>query len=141
VRPEGRRYLAPEPFSPLMVEALAPEAALKRVLASAGATAPRRDPLDARVIQEVTNRTGHVINDPAEVGGWPALRSGPVLADADGDGMPDRWEAAHGSDPRGFDAWQDVDGNGWADLEDYLNQRADPSLLPQGNPDHRAVGD
>jgi hypothetical protein len=44
--------------------------------------------------------------------------------------MPDEWEVAHGSDPRGFDAWEDIDSNGWADLEDYLNQRADPSLLP-----------
>jgi pectate lyase len=129
VRPEGRRYLAPEPFAPLTVEALAPEAALERVLASAGATAPGRDPVDTRVIEEVISRTGRVINDPAEVGGWPALRSGPVLADGDGDGMPDRWEAAHGSDPQAFDAWQDVDGNGWADLEDYLNQRADGAVL------------
>jgi pectate lyase len=124
VRPESRRYLAPEPFSPLTVQALAPEAALERVLASAGATAPRRDSLDLRAIEEVMTRTGHVINDPAEVGGWPALRSGPVLADVDDDGMPDTWEAAHGSDPGAFDAWADVDGNGWADLEDYLNEGA-----------------
>jgi pectate lyase len=124
VRPEGRRYLAPQPFSPLRVRALAPEAALERVLASAGATAPRRDLADLRVIEEVMSRTGHVINDPAEVGRWPDLRSGPVLADADGDGMPDQWEAAHGSNPQAFDAWQDVDGNGWADLEDCLNERA-----------------
>jgi pectate lyase len=130
VRPEGRRWLAPEPFSPLTVEALAPEAAFERVLASAGATAPRRDSLDSRVIEEVMSRTGQVINDPAEVGGWPALRPDPVLADADGDGMPDPWEAAHGSDPGAFDAWQDVDGNGWPDLEDYLNLRAAGTALP-----------
>jgi Bacterial TSP3 repeat len=94
------------------------------VLASAGATAPARDPLDQRVLDDVVNRTGHVINDPAEVGGWPELRSGPILADADGDGMPDEWEAAHGSDSGAFDAWADSDRNGWADLEDYLNERA-----------------
>jgi hypothetical protein len=130
VRPESRRYLVPEPFAPLTVRALAPETALERVLARAGATAPARDSLDRRVIDDVVNRTGHVIDDPAEVGGWPALRSGPALADADGDGMPDQWEHAHGSDPGAFDAWQDVDRNGWADLEDYLNQRADGAVLP-----------
>lgn len=124
VRPEGRRYLAPQPFLPLTVQALAPGAALDRVLANAGATAPRRDRLDQQVVEDVIGRTGKVINDPAEVGGWPELRSGSVPADADGDGMPDAWEAAHGSDPRGFDAWQDIDGNGWTDLEDYLNERA-----------------
>jgi hypothetical protein len=141
VRPESRRYLAAEPFSPLTVEALAPEAALERVLASAGATAPSRDHLDRQVVEDVIGRAGTVISDPAEAGGWPALRSGPAPADADGDAMPDAWEVAHGSDPQGFDAWEDVDGNGWADLEDYLNQRADPSLLPPGSPDHRGVRD
>jgi pectate lyase len=130
VRPEGRRYLASEPFLPLMVQALAPEAALERVLASAGATAPRRDRLDQQVVEDVIGRAGRVISNPAEVGGWPELRSGPVPADADGDGMPDGWEVAHGSDPRAFDAWEDVDGNGWADLEDYLNQRGEGSSPP-----------
>jgi hypothetical protein len=130
VQPEGRRYLVPEPFLPLMVEALTPDAALERVLAGAGATAPRRDRLDRQVVEDVLGRTGKVINHPAEVGGWPELASGPVLADGDGDGMPDPWEVAHGSDPGAFDAWQDADGNGWADLEDYLNQRADVAVLP-----------
>jgi len=123
VRPEARRYLAPQPFLPLTVEALPAEAALERVLASAGATAPRRDALDQQAVDDVIDRTGHVIDDPTEVGGWPLLRSGPVPADSDGDGMPDAWESAHGSDPSAFDAWQDTDGNGWADLEDYLNER------------------
>jgi hypothetical protein len=42
--------------------------------------------------------------------------------------MPDEWESGHGSDPRAFDAWQDADGNGWANLEDYLNERAASGL-------------
>ena len=124
VRPDGRHYLAAEPFSPLTVEALAPEAALEWVLANAGATAPRRDPLDRQVVEDVINRTGHVVGDPAEAGGWPSLSSGPVPVDSDGDGMPDPWESAHGTDPQAFDAWRDADGNGWANLEDYLNERA-----------------
>lgn len=127
VRPEGRRYLAAEPFQPLTVAALPPDAAMARVLEGAGATAPARDALDRRVIEEVRGRTGRVINDPAEVGGWPELRAGPAPADADGDGMPDEWERRHGSDPHAFDAWADVDGNGWANLEDYLNERAQVS--------------
>ena len=124
VRPDGRHYLAAEPFSPLTVEALAPGAALEWVLANAGATAPRRDPLDRQVVEDVINRTGHVVGDPAEAGGWPSLSSGPVPVDSDGDGMPDPWESAHGTDPQAFDAWRDADGNGWANLEDYLNERA-----------------
>ena len=128
VRPDGRHYLAAEPFSPLTVEALAPGAALEWVLANAGATAPRRDPLDRQVVEDVINRTGHVVGDPAEAGGWPSLSSGPVPVDSDGDGMPDPWESAHGTDPQAFDAWRDADGNGWANLEDYLNERATGGL-------------
>lgn len=124
VRPDDRGYLAPEPFQPLTVEALAPEAALERVLANAGATAPTRDRLDRQVIEDVINRTGHVSGDPADVGGWPSLRSGAAAVDADADGMSDQWEIGHGSDPQTFDAWRDADGNGWANLEDYLNERA-----------------
>jgi hypothetical protein len=81
------------------------------------------------VVEGVINRTGHIIDDAATAGGWPSLRSGPVPVDADGDGMPDQWELAHGSDPQAFDAWGDADGNGWANLEDYLNERAAASLV------------
>jgi pectate lyase len=124
VLPDHRRYLAPEPFAPLTVDALAAEAALEWVLVHAGATVPTRDPLDRQVVEDVVNRTGHVISDPAEVGGWPSLGSGPVPVDSDEDGMPDQWETGHGTDPHAFDAWHDADRNGWANLEDYLNERA-----------------
>jgi hypothetical protein len=124
VRPDGRGYLSPEPFLPLAAEALASEVALERVLAQVGATAPMRDRLDRQAVDDVINRTGQVIDDPAEAGGWPDLRSGPAPADRDADGMPDPWESGHGTDPHAFDAWQDADGNGWPNLEDYLNERA-----------------
>jgi pectate lyase len=99
------------------------------VLANAGAIAPSRDALDRRAVDDLRHRTGSVISDPAEVGGWRQLRSGPVPTDADDDGMPDTWEVSHGSDPSAFDAWRDVDGNGWANLEDYLNERAEVTVL------------
>jgi hypothetical protein len=124
VRPDDRGFLAPDPFLPLAAEALTPEVALERVLAQAGAIAPARDRLDRQAVEDVINRTGQVIDDPAKVGGWPDLRSGPAPADSDADGMPDQWESGHGTDPRTFDAWQDADGNGWTNLEDYLNERA-----------------
>jgi pectate lyase len=124
VHPDSRAWVAPQPFQPLTVEALAATAARDVVLANAGATRPARDGLDQRAIDDVINRTGRVVNEPEEAGGWPSLGSGPVPTDADDDGMPDAWEAVHGTDPQAFDAWGDADGNGWANLEDYLNQRA-----------------
>jgi hypothetical protein len=129
VEPEARRYLVPQPFQPQMAEALEPEAALAWVLAHAGATAPARDRLDRQVVEEVVGRSGRVISDPADAGGWPELQAGPAPQDSDADGMPDGWETAHGSDPQRFDAWRDADGNGWADLEDYLNERAQDATV------------
>jgi pectate lyase len=125
VAPPGvRAWLVSEPFQPLTVAPIAADAARDFVLANAGATRPARDALDQRAIEEVLNRSGRVIDDPVEAGGWPRLSSGPVPPDSDGDGMPDPWEVSHGTDPQAFDAWSDADGNGWANLEDYLNARA-----------------
>ncbi|MGH6897121.1 MAG: hypothetical protein ACREJ5_11335 [Geminicoccaceae bacterium] len=122
--PDDRAWLVSEPFQPLTVTALPAAAARDVVLANAGATRPARDALDRRAIEDVINRAGRVVDQPAEAGGWPDLRSGPVPPDADGDGMPDEWEAAQGTNPRVFDAWSDADGNSWPSLEDYLNERA-----------------
>lgn len=43
------------------------------VLANAGATLPARDAVDTRIINDVINGTGGLIDDPSEVGGWPEL--------------------------------------------------------------------
>jgi hypothetical protein len=43
------------------------------VLANAGARPADRDPVDRRIVDEVTNRTGRVISSQDQVGGWPTL--------------------------------------------------------------------
>jgi hypothetical protein len=128
VRPDDRAWLVTEPFQPLTVAALPAAAARAFVLANAGATRPARDSLDRRAIEDVSDRTGRVLSDPEDAGGWPSSRPAIGPVDPDQDGMPDEWESGHGSDPRAFDAWQDADGNGWANLEDYLNERAASGL-------------
>jgi hypothetical protein len=45
--------------------------ALRAVLAGAGATLPRRDGVDRRLVREVEERTGSIIDSQREVGGWP----------------------------------------------------------------------
>ena len=94
-----------------------------RVLAGAGAGAGRlRDPVDARIIEGVRDRTGRIIDSQTRVGGWPALEAGSPWVDSDGDGMPDDWERTQGLDPAApADGNADRDGDGFTNLEDWLN--------------------
>jgi pectate lyase len=122
---QDRRFLAakrqPAPF----VATTLAERAYTDVLERAGATLPRRDAVDERIIEGVHEREGEVIDDPSEVGGWPTLASGTPPVDSDHDGMPDAWERRFGLDPHNPDDRNgDVVGNGYTNLENYLNELA-----------------
>ncbi len=51
---------------------------------------------------------------------WPTLAQTTPQADSDGDGMPDTWETANGTDPHAADANTLAD-NGYANIENYAN--------------------
>ena len=96
--------------------------ALERVLSQAGASRPRRDAVDRRLVQEVRTGKGKIIRSIAEVGGWPELASGTAPVDGDQDGMPDEWETAHSLDPvTADDNRLDPDNDGYTNIEEYLN--------------------
>ncbi|MDB5455312.1 MAG: pectate lyase [Caulobacter sp.] len=118
---EGYRQAAPIDVAPVKPEPAA--SAYERVLADAGASV-WRDPVDRRVIAGVRTKTGKVIDNQDEVGGWPALPLGVAAPDRDGDGMPDAWEKAHGLDPAQADDGAVRNGDGWTHLEDYLADAA-----------------
>ena len=87
-----------------------------------GATRPVRDAVDQRIIQSVRKRTGSIIDSPKQVGGWPEYRTGNLPADSDGDGMPDKWEKKHHLNPNDpTDANRDNDGDGYTNIEEFLN--------------------
>ncbi|HDZ21542.1 hypothetical protein LCGC14_0124050 [marine sediment metagenome] len=110
------------------------------VLPYVGATLPRRDSADARLVQEVHDRTGTIISHPRQVGGWPELRSVAPPADADTDGMPDAWEKTHGFDPNiAADGNADADKDGYTNVEEYLND-TDPRK-PEATGQHPAQPD
>jgi pectate lyase len=95
------------------------------VLKYAGATRPERDAIDTRIVGDVQNGTGGIIDSPADVGGWVTMWQGTPPSDQDHDGMPDDWETAHGLDPRNAaDSAKDRNGDGYTNLEEYLNSLA-----------------
>ena len=96
--------------------------AYDEVLRGSGASLPRRDAIDARLVRQIATGKGNLIDSQKQVGGYPALRWVPGPADRDQDGMPDSWETKHGLDPRDFgDAAKDKDGDGYTNIEEWLN--------------------
>lgn len=114
--PAARAALVAAPVCPITIKPMPGRLAFGAVLKAAGAFP--RDDVDTRLVSEVRSRTGR-IGRPNRV--LPPISTGAVYQDSDGDGMSDRWEAAHGCDPRSNDAWRDANGNGWANLDEFLN--------------------
>lgn len=121
VSPEGRGSMVGQPFPAPEVRTTGAEQALEEVLAGAGASFPYRDSADSRVVRDVRNGTGRIIDDPWEVGGWPTLPSGAPPEDSDRDGMPDAWEVDRGLRPHVDDSRGDHDDDGWTNIEEYVN--------------------
>nr|MBP3282264.1 hypothetical protein [Treponema sp.] len=108
----------------------------KSVLAQSGATLPRRDAIDARIVYETKSGTGRYINTDHEVGGYPCLVSETRAADwdSDGDGMPDFWEKKNGFNPADSSDGALIAKNGYSNLENYLNSLVPNNYSPE-NPE------
>jgi large repetitive protein len=109
--------------------------AYQHVLAGAGAALPKRDAIDARVVQDVKNGTGQHINSLLEVGGYPDyLAVASTVVDQDHDGMDDAWEMANGLSPADpFDRnLTNLSPEGYTNLEVYLHD-----LIVKGNADNK----
>ena len=84
----------------------------------------KRDAVDLRIINNVTHGNfSDYLHSQDEVGSWPELNTYNVLTDTDRDGMADTWELMKGLDPnRSGDRNADRDGDGYTNLEEYLNE-------------------
>jgi pectate lyase len=118
---------ADKAFAAAAVATDPPEAAFAKVLERAGATRPDRDAIDLRVVEEVRQGAGRIIDSQRDVGGWPSYPAGDPPADGDGDGMPDEWEKQHGLAPAdATDGILDADSDGYTNIEEFLND-TDPN--------------
>ncbi|HSC55039.1 MAG TPA: hypothetical protein VLC98_15515 [Phnomibacter sp.] len=139
-----------EPFPMAKVVILPAQDAYSYVLANVGATLPRRDPVDTRIVEEV--RTGKIvykedgltgigkqyikrrlpedsykqgiIAHPSQVGGYPEYKGSPYK-DEDNDGMPDAYENKNGLNAKNAADAAALAGNGYSNIENYLNSIVD----------------
>jgi hypothetical protein len=139
----GVRSDKPFPMAP--VTTTSAQVAYEDVLNNAGATLPRRDPVDDRVINEV--RTGKVwsegkeftptpmkglaknnwgvagngiITDVSQVGGYPEYKGEPIR-DLGADGIPAAWKKKFNLDANDASlAQKDLQGDGYTVMDKYL---------------------
>jgi hypothetical protein len=151
------RVEKPFPMAPLKIQS-APEA-YESVLADAGATLPRRDAVDERVIREV--KTGKVwsqgkefmpppmkglaknnwgtagngiITDISQVGGWPEYNGEPIK-DLCPDGIPLSWKIKYHLDTNDVNlAQKDLLGDGYTVMDKYLDGLDPTKKIDWNNP-------
>lgn len=97
--------------------------AYEKVLEAAGTVLPKRDSLDARIVNDVRYGLGKFANTPSGDGYFPELAQVTLPADydTDHDGMPDSWESSHGLNPANASDGNADSGDGYTNLEKYMN--------------------
>lgn len=127
--PEYFKFSPNQIFTPSGVTISHTLVAYEDVLNFAGVISPVRDDVDKRVVNNVREWTGDIIDSQNQVGGWPDYQGGEYATDVDNDGIPDAWELAHDIDPNdASDASSYIirAPSGYTWIEAYVN-----SLIPQ----------
>ena len=137
--------LADRPFFPSLAKIESAREAWKNVMSDVGCNMPSLDIHDQRIIQETLDGTYSavgsnsglkgLIDDEKDCGGDEANPVREVHRqkgfDSDNDGLPNWWEELKGSNPKSAagdfsDANADEDGDGFTNLEEYLDWLTHP---------------
>jgi pectate lyase len=127
-----KNVLVSSDFNTVSIHVQSAKDAYADVLAKVGASLPARDTLDQRIINDVKNGSGRIIDVQGgyphgtafeqTVNAWPVLKSTPAPLDSDSDGMPDEWEKKNGLDPSSADANGNKLHSFYTNIEVYINQ-------------------
>ncbi|WP_062205001.1 type I secretion C-terminal target domain-containing protein [Aureimonas sp. AU12] len=118
----GLKYLSSDlPFALSATEILDSAYLLDYILTSVGASPYDRDATDTRIIQNVIDQTGKIIDTVAEAGDSAYHRPVQAASDTDHDGMPDWFENLYGFDAGAVDSAGDADADGYTNLEEFIN--------------------
>ena len=122
---------APFPYPELDI--VSATSLLNNVLPTVGASLPYRDYADCYMVDECLSLgTDGVLISTEDVlpfgkpSSWQVWQ-GNARVDTDGDGMPDAWENANGTDPTKNDAMTKA-SNGYANIENYINSITSASV-------------
>jgi hypothetical protein len=129
---DKKNLLVDQSFPSVNINLQSAMQAYNSILKNVGATFPKRDTLDERIINDVKNRTGRLIDVQGgyshgteyekTINAWPVLKSAPAPADTDKDGMPDEWEKKNGLNPNdASDASQYKLDKNYTNIEVYIN--------------------
>jgi hypothetical protein len=139
-----------DPMPMAKVSIIPAREAYRYVLENVGATLPKRDAVDTRIVTTV--RTGKInyvegkdtvigsqfikrrlpqdsykmgiITTPEQVGGYPEYK-GTAYKDTDNDGIPDTYETNHGLNPKDRKDAVVINKSGYSNIEVYLNSLVD----------------
>jgi pectate lyase len=114
-------YKQDQAFESGLVQSEEALTAYNKVLETGGASLPVRDAADLRIVDDVRNRSGRIIQSQEDVGGWPQLKAAQAPLDTDLDGMPDDWEKKQGLNPKDPEDRNKINKEAYTMLEQYLN--------------------
>jgi len=134
----GRVEQMAGPFSRgYTIQTDSPLDAYRRVLSLGGAMPWERDEVDGMLVADVANQTRRIIDSEMDLWvsnwGFGTLGGGTRPADSDNDGMPDFWEEATGTSKTVADFNGDIDGDGYKNIEEYLNWLGSPNAQTMKN--------
>jgi pectate lyase len=89
------------------------------LLKQGGASIPSRDAIDSRIITELKERKGKIIDSQSEKGGWNILSSRSSRVDENENGIADTWEEDYSMNEG--DEHLDYDNDGYTNIEEFLN--------------------